>query len=134
MKVVALKDVRGTEREVHCPNGGFVSYRILLERDRMGFSLHRTEIPVGPPQHWHYKHHREACYCIAGKGILVNLTTGKAYQIEPDVTYVLDAYDNHSFQATEPVVLICTFNPPVTGTEVHDADGSYPASSGWLHG
>jgi L-ectoine synthase len=118
-----------TEREVKCPRGGFVSLRALLAKDGMGFSLHKTIVPVGPPQHWHYKHHLEACYCIAGRGILTNYKTGEAFTIEPDSVYVLDKHDEHSFQALEEVVLISVFNPPVTGTEVHGEDGSYEATN-----
>lgn len=125
MKVIKLLDIQNTEREVRCPKGGFVSFRFLLERDLMGFSLHRTEIPVGETQHWHYKHHLEACYCIAGKGELRNLATYEPYFIEPDTLYVLDNHDDHKFTAFEPVVLLSIFNPPVVGTEVHGADGSY---------
>jgi L-ectoine synthase len=38
---------------------------------------------------------------------------------------VLDKNDEHSFQAVNDVMLISVFNPPVTGTEVHNEDGSY---------
>lgn len=125
MKVVRLDDIRGSCREVHCPNGGFTSFRFLLARDSMGFSLHKTVIPAGPPQHWHYKNHLEACYCISGKGLLTNYRTGQYWAIYPDVCYVLDKHDDHTFEALEDTVLISVFNPPVTGTEVHLHDGSY---------
>jgi L-ectoine synthase len=93
----------------------------------MGFSLHKTTIRrEGGIQHWHYKHHLEACYCIQGKGLLVDLKSGEEFLIEPDVIYVLDQHDDHTFQAIEDVVLICIFNPPVVGCEVHDEQGSYP--------
>lgn len=125
MKVVYLSDIENTDREVHCPNNGFTSFRYLLEKDGMGFSLHKTVIPAGPPQHWHYKYHKEACYCVSGRGTLTNLTTGERYGIFPGACYVLDNHDDHTFQAFDNVVLISVFNPPVTGTEVHMADGSY---------
>lgn len=126
MRTVNIKDLEGTERDVKCPKGGFRSIRGLLERDGMGFSMHKTLVPSGMgPQHWHYKHHLEACYCIQGRGILTNLTTGNRYEVLPDVIYVLDEHDDHTFEALEDTVLISVFNPPVTGTEVHREDGSY---------
>jgi L-ectoine synthase len=125
MKTVRIQDIEETEREVHCPRGGFISYRALLERDGMGFSMHKTVIPKGTPQHWHYKHHFEACYCIKGRGILTNLDTGDVYAVEVDTVYVLDNNDDHTFEALEDTVLISVFNPPVTGNEVHGPDGSY---------
>ncbi len=125
MKTIRVADTVGTDREVKCPQGGFTSYRVALEKDGMGFSIHKTVIPKGSPQHWHYKEHLEACYCIAGRGILTDLRTGDRYEILPDTTYLLDSHDDHTFEATEDVILISVFNPPVTGTEVHDEDGSY---------
>ena len=129
MKVVRAQKIVGTDRDVNCPKGGFNSLRFLLAKDGMGFSLHNTTIPVGPPQHWHYKHHLEACYCISGKGLLTNLTTGEYYAIAPDSVYVLDNHDDHQFEALETTVLISVFNPPVTGREVHGDDGSYRIES-----
>jgi L-ectoine synthase len=125
MKVISIHDIENTDREVHCPDGGFVSFRFLLERDGMGFSLHKTMIPKGPPQHWHYTHHLEACYCVSGGGTLTNLKTGAWFTILPDKCYVLDQHDDHTFEALQDTVLISVFNPPVTGNEVHGPDRSY---------
>jgi L-ectoine synthase len=130
MKVISLTDIKDTEREVHCPHGGFTSFRFLLAKDGMGFSMHKTVIPRGDAQHWHYKNHLEACYCVAGAGILQNLQTGEKHWIFPDTVYVLDNHDDHNFQAIEDTVLISVFNPPVAGGEVHDADGSYRMENG----
>jgi L-ectoine synthase len=125
MKVVRICDIRGTDREVKCPQGSFTSFRALLASDGMGFSVHKTVLPPGPPQFWHYKNHLEACYCIAGKALVTEYDTGRQWLIYPDCIYVLDKNDRHTFQALEETVLISIFNPPVTGSEVHDEDGSY---------
>ena len=123
MKVVEIRDLQKTDREVK--GTGFTSFRFLLEKDEMGFGVHKTVIPKGGPYRWHYKEHLEACYCISGKGILHNKETKKTYIIQPDTMYALDDHDDHTFEALEDVVLISVFNPPVTGKEVHKADGSY---------
>ena len=123
MKVVRVKDLKGTNR--HVKGVGFDSIRILLESDGMGFSLHKTIIPKGEPQHWHYKYHLESCYCVSGLGVITNLDTGERFKIEPETTYVLDHHDDHMFEALEDTVLISVFNPPVTGNEIHKEDGSY---------
>jgi L-ectoine synthase len=60
MKVLIMEDLIGTSREV--VGEGFVSYRYVLARDGMGFSLHKTVIPKGEPLHWHYTNHLEACF------------------------------------------------------------------------
>lgn len=123
MKIVKIKELEGTKR--HVKGVGFDSVRILLESDGMGFSLHKTIIPKGEPQHWHYKYHLESCYCVSGRGVIVNLKTGESFEIEPETTYVLDEHDDHTFEALEDTILISVFNPPVTGSEIHKEDGSY---------
>lgn len=124
MKIINANDLP-KERVVECPKGGFVSNRILLESDDMGFGMTKTVIPVNGKQFWHYKNHLESCYCVSGRGILTNADTEEEFIIEPDVTYVLDKNDPHYFEAIEEVVLICAFNPPLTGNEVHNELGSY---------
>lgn len=126
MKVIRLAEIANAGREVYCPKGGFISFRFLLAADGMGFSLHKTVVPPGGPQHWHYKNHLEACYCVSGRGLLTNLRTGQYWAINPDTVYALDDHDDHTLEAIEETVLISVFNPPVVGAEVHDAEGSYP--------
>jgi L-ectoine synthase len=117
--------LHGTDREVHCPTGGFSSIRILVAADGMGFTVTRTTIhPTKTFQRWHYKHHLEACYCLKGRGVLKD-AKGITHQIRPGVLYALDKHDRHWFKASEPMVLLCVFNPPLTGTELHRPDGSY---------
>lgn len=123
MKIRTIKELENTER--HVKGVGFDSVRVLLEKDNMGFSLHKTIIPKGGPYNWHYKQHLESCYCIQGRGIITDLSSGESHNIEIDTTYILDNHDNHTFEALEDVVLISVFNPPVTGKEVHNSDGSY---------
>jgi mannose-6-phosphate isomerase-like protein (cupin superfamily) len=128
MKVIKVSEL-GKERKVSCPNGGFISNRILLDEDNMGYTMTKTVIPVAGKQTWHYKNHLESCYCMSGKGILTNTDTGKEHIIEPDTTYVLDRNDHHCFEAIEEVTLLCVFNPPLSGNEIHEIDGSYPIKS-----
>jgi quercetin dioxygenase-like cupin family protein len=124
MKVIDIKKL-GKDRVVECPKGGFVSNRILLDEDNMGYTMTKTVIPVNGKQFWHYKEHLESCYCVKGRGELTNKETGETFEISEDVTYVLDKNDAHYFEAFEEVTLICVFNPPLTGSEVHKEDGSY---------
>lgn len=106
---------------------GGLSTRMLTASDNMGFSVCKTVIPKGGPHHWHYKNHLEACYCIKGEGIITDLSTGNKHLILPDVMYVLDKNDDHTFEAIKDTVLISVFNPPLTGTETHDKYGNYAA-------
>jgi len=125
MNVKDIESVRLNEPDRCVTGKGFESIRLILERDLMGFSLHKTIIPKGGPHHWHYINHLEACYCIKGIGRLTNLATGEVYLIQPDSIYILDDHDDHTFEAIEDVELISVFNPPVKGNEVHNSDGSY---------
>jgi len=101
------------------------SKRIILFKDKMGFGLTRTLILPSEGKHFqHYKNHSEACYCVSGYGILTDMD-GNEYGISPGITYILDKNDPHYFEALEETVLICVWNPPLIGEEVHRKDGSY---------
>jgi len=124
MKIIKTHEL-DSERVVPCPNGGFISHRILLDNDNMGYTMTKTVIPPNGRQFWHYRNHLESCYCVSGKGVVTDIESGEEHIIEPDTTYVLDKNDPHYFEAIEETVLICVFNPPLTGREVHDEDGVY---------
>lgn len=126
MKIRTIKDITDTYR--HVKGEGFESLRLILAKDGMGFSVHKTVIPKGGPYNWHYKHHLEACYCVSGRGQITDLSTGDCRLVQPETIYILDANDDHTFEAIEDTVLISIFNPPVTGKEVHTDDGSYEDS------
>jgi len=124
MKIVRIEDIRGTDREVQ--GEGWTSYRLLLKKDGMGFSYHETIIPAGAELHLWYKNHLEAVYCVAGNGSIEDLATGEVHEIYDGVLYALDKNDRHILRGgTKDMRLICTFNPPVSGRETHDAEGSY---------
>ena len=40
--------------------------------------------------------------------------------------YALDQHDPHILRAQTQMRMVCVFNPPVTGKEVHGPDGAYP--------
>lgn len=122
MKIIKTSELP-VERQVEFHSG--VSKRILLAEDNMGFTMTKTVIEPGKQVFQHYKNHLESCYCVSGYAVLINAITGEHHQITPDTTYVLDKHDPHYFEAKETTVLICVFNPPLTGQEIHREDGSY---------
>lgn len=124
MKIVRLQDIIGTERDVEGP--GWKSRRLLLKKDGMGFSFHETIIPAGAELHLWYKNHLEAVYCVGGNGSIEDLARGEVHEISDGTLYALDNHDRHILRGgTEDMRLVCAFNPPVTGRETHDEDGSY---------
>jgi len=103
-----------------------VSRRIILKKDELGFGLTRTTIfPESGKVFQHYKHHQEVCYCIKGVGVLTCAETGKEFYINEGDSYILAKNEPHYFEALEETVLICAWNPPLTGKEIHREDGSY---------
>ena len=106
-------------------DAGWTSVRMLLAGDGMGFSFHVTFLEAGSDHIFEYKNHYESVYCMKGRGEITDLATGETHPIIPGVMYALDAHDRHRLRADEALVMACVFNPPVTGAEVHRADGSY---------
>jgi len=123
MIIRKLDEARETERLVN--SDGWDSTRLLLAGDNMGFSFHITRIHENAELHLHYKHHFENVYCISGSGSIEDCATGEVHEIRPGTMYALNLNDKHVLRATEEMVMACTFNPPVTGAEVHREDGSY---------
>ncbi|MFC3339068.1 ectoine synthase [Paracandidimonas soli] len=127
MIVRNVNDVIGTEHEVRTDN--WVSRRVLLKKDGMGFSFHETVIFPGTETYIRYANHLEAVWCVEGDGEIETTADGKRYALGPGVVYALDQHDAHYLRGgAAPLRVICVFNPPLRGDEVHDADGIYPAS------
>lgn len=125
MIVRTLHDLEGTDRVVEAET--WSSRRFVLAGDGVGFSLHDTIMRAGTETTMWYKHHIEAVYCIEGQGTLVDLATGVEHPVAAGTMYLLDQHDRHVVRARTDLRMVCVFNPPCTGTEVHDADGAYPA-------
>lgn len=128
MIVRTLKDCEASERRVVSQN--WESTRMLLKDDKMGFSFHITTIYANTETHIWYKNHLESVYCMSGNGEIETLADGKIYKIEPGTLYILDQNDDHMLRGgSEDMKMACVFNPPLSGKEVHDADGVYPVDA-----
>jgi L-ectoine synthase len=124
MIVRDLDDIAGTEREVVAPT--FVSRRLLLADDSVGFSLHDTLLPAGTETEMWYRHHVEAVYCVAGEAELEDLDNATTFTIRPGTLYVLDGHERHVLRVRQDFRAVCVFTPALSGQEVHDDDGTYP--------
>lgn len=123
MIVKQLDEVIGTKDDIDTATWN--SRRLLLSKDGMGFSMHDTLIKAGTETYIWYKNHLEAVYCIEGEGEIEPLG-GPVYPIRPGTLYALDGNEKHHLRAKSTMRMICVFNPPLTGREVHDEEGVYP--------
>ena len=125
MIVRTTEEITGTDRDVAAES--WRSKRILLADDGVGFSYHETTIEAGSVHVFYYQHHVEAVWVVEGKGTLTNLETGENHPLRPGTLYVLNGHERHRVTCDEQLRMLCVFNPPVTGKEVHDENGTYPA-------
>jgi L-ectoine synthase len=125
MIVVHLEDVLGTEAEVDTE--GWTSRRLIYRDAGMGYSVNDTVIKPGAELEMEYRNHLETVYCIEGEGEIVDLATGRTHAIRPGTLYALNNHDRHVLRANKGthMRMVCVFNPPLTGREVHDATGAY---------
>lgn len=126
MIIRKLKEIRASDRNVKAE--GWNSARMLLADDGMGFSFHMTTLRAGSEIEMHYKNHLESVMVLKGTGTLEDLGTGEVHQLKPGVLYALNAHDRHVVRPETDILTACVFNPPVTGDEVHDESGAYPAA------
>lgn len=126
MIVRSTEEITGTDREVADPHGNWVSKRIVLGGDGVGFSFHETTIAAGTVNAFHYANHIEAVWLVEGTGRLLNRETGEEHPLGPGSMYLLDGHERHTVIVDTQMRMFCVFNPPVVGTEVHDENGVYP--------
>lgn len=125
MIIRKLEDILGTEKDVDTE--GWTSRRLILKDDNMGYSVHDTIIKEGAELHMWYKNHLESVYLTEGAGEIEDLQTGKIHALAAGTLYALNENDRHILRANKGthMRMVCVFNPPVTGQEVHDEDGAY---------
>lgn len=126
MIVVKLSELEAKNRIVEPENNNWQSRRFLLKSDGMGFGLNDTIIRAGTETFIWYKNHLEAVYCVSGKGEIEDLSDGTVYPIEDGTMYALNNHEKHYLRAFEEMRMVCVFNPPLTGREVHTKEGYYP--------
>ncbi|PCE33692.1 ectoine synthase [Burkholderia ubonensis] len=126
MIIRSLESIEGTERDVVAESGVWRSRRFILAKDGVGFSLNMTTVNSGTEVELWYKHHIEAVMCLEGECELTNKETGEVFTIKEGDMYVLDKHERHIVRTKTFFRAIAVFNPPLTGREDHDADGSFP--------
>ncbi len=124
MIVRSLEDVEDTDDDIKTEN--WRSKRIILAREKLGFSVHETTLYAGTVNDFWYANHIEAVFITAGEGEVENKGTGEVHRLSPGTIYVLNEHDKHQVRPRTEITCVCVFNPPVTGREVHDENGVYP--------
>lgn len=100
--------------------GNGQSRRFLVEGDGLGYTLTDTIVYPGTCSGLQYLKHLEACYCVEGRGAVID-STGVRHVIEPGTMYLLDQHDAHYLMADEDsqLRLVCVFTPALRGDETH---------------
>nr|WP_221308793.1 ectoine synthase [Nocardiopsis mwathae] len=119
-----MKDVDGTDADIQTET--WRSRRIVLAKDGVGFSFHETVLYAGTETSMWYANHIELVHCIEGEAELTNDETGETFTITPGTLYLLNGHEKHTVRPKTDFRVLCVFNPPVTGREVHDENGVYP--------
>ena len=126
MIVRTTQEITGTDRDISSEDGNWRSKRIVLGGDRVGFSFHETTIQAGTVNNFHYANHIEAVWLIEGEGTLTDRETGETYELGAGSMYLLNGNERHTVEPRTTMRMLCVFNPPVVGNEVHDENGVYP--------
>jgi L-ectoine synthase len=66
---------------------------------------------------------------IEGEAEITVRDTGAVHRIGPGDAYA-PQHDRHTVRVLSAVRLVCVFSPALTGTETHNADGSYEPAAG----
>ena len=127
MFVRTLDDLAGGDKEMKFTESAKFrrSVRILNRDDGCGFSISDVLFQGGWTLNLHYKNHVEANFIVSGQVEILDLASDQKWELTPGMLYVVGPRDRHRLFAQGDVHLISVFNPPITGTERHDADGSF---------
>lgn len=115
MLIKTIEGISQTNQFFEAPN--WSSARLLVSDDNMGFSVHVTRIFSGPTGDTEYPHHLEAAYCVEGHATLFYDADKRQAEIRPGSIYALNNHDKHRMIVHEELVLICVFNPALSGSE-----------------
>jgi L-ectoine synthase len=127
MLIRSFKEVEEAGRVISISHGKSTAVRVLLKSDGLGFSLSEARCGAGNTSRLWYKNHWEANYVRAGKGSLLNISTGETWDLYPGVLYCVGPNDKHSvINSDDPLRIVSIFNPAIEGEESHDEDGAYP--------
>lgn len=111
MIVRTTEDITGTDREHHGDN--WVSKRIILADDNVGFSYHETTIAAGTETPLHYPEYIEAVWLIEGTGQLIDRDNNTTYDLAPGTMYLLDGHERHTIVTHTQMRMYCVFSPAV---------------------
>lgn len=67
MIVRSFSDIENTDRHVKAASGTWESKRIVLAKEKVGFSLHETVLYAGTETSMWYANHIEAVLCTEGE-------------------------------------------------------------------
>lgn len=79
---------------------------------------------------YHYKHHKEICYCLEGDATLIDLDNNIEHHIKPGSLWAAVGHEKFRFIANKPTRLISIFDPALIGPETNDEEGSFPLLEG----
>ena len=122
MIIRKLEDVKTVEW------GNGLSRRFLLAADGMGYTVTDTIVNKGTKSLLEYENHLEACYCIEGKGSVIEMD-GTEHKIVVGTMYALNNRDPHYLLGgeNEDMRLVCMFTPALQGDEAHDFNAESPS-------
>ena len=129
MYAVSVEELRAQGREIVAPGGMSRLVRFILAADELGFSLSDVRLKAGRESTLWYKNHWEANYVVAGAGTVTDLATGTVLNLHAGLCYVVGPKDRHVLKATADLHIVSIFNPPLTGAETRNPDGSLPATA-----
>ena len=127
--MMIVKDLNTLENERIVKAASWVSNRLVLKEDGMGFSFNITTMFAGTETQMHYKNHLESCFILEGSGWIETCATGELHELKPGVIYLLDQNDEHVVRPDTDIRMACVFNPALTGCETHRPDGSYAVAA-----
>ncbi len=91
--------------------------RLLLAEDALSVGLTDVTLEPGIEDLYGYPDRTEIAYCISGRAVVVDISTGQRKDVTGGTLWVAPPGSRFTFCASEPTRLICVFDPPLVGDE-----------------
>src|SRR5699024_12743654 len=115
--VRSLDEISDTDDDIKTKN--WRSRRIVLAREKVGFSFHETILYAGTESTFQYANHIELVHCIEGEAELVNEETGEEFTITPGNLSLLNGNEQHTIRPQPAIREHGCCNPAVAVRVAH---------------
>ena len=113
MFVKRVDEMRRAGREMITANGQVRTIRMLTEADDVGFGVSDMRLQASAEVTLWHENRRQAIHIISGSGEVIDITTGRTWELGPSMACNVGPKERHRLRAHTDIHLLNVFPPPL---------------------